>query len=34
MTANVQLKKKSAGRESQGAWRENELISGKPPVIN
>jgi hypothetical protein len=31
MTARVQLKK-IAGRESQGAWRQNELIGGKVPV--
>jgi hypothetical protein len=28
----VQLKKKS-GRESQGAWRQDELIGSKPPVV-
>jgi hypothetical protein len=33
MTARVQLKKKIAGRESQGAWRQDELIGGKPPVL-
>jgi hypothetical protein len=32
MTAGVQLKKKS-GRESQGAWRQDELIGGKPAVV-
>jgi hypothetical protein len=32
MTAGVQLKKK-IGRESQGAWRQDELIGGKPPVV-
>jgi hypothetical protein len=32
MTARVQLKKKS-GREAQGAWRQDELIGGKPPVV-
>jgi hypothetical protein len=25
-------KKKNAGLESQGAWRQDELIGGKPPV--
>jgi hypothetical protein len=32
MTARVQLKK-TARRESQGAWRQDELIGGKPPVV-
>jgi hypothetical protein len=27
-------KKKNCGRESQGAWRQAELIGGKQPVIN
>jgi hypothetical protein len=31
MTAGVQLKRNS-GRQSQGAWRQDELIGGKPPV--
>jgi hypothetical protein len=25
--------KKTAGRESQGACRQDELIGGKPPVV-
>jgi hypothetical protein len=25
--------KQSAGRESQGACRQDELIGGKPPVV-
>jgi hypothetical protein len=25
--------KKISGRERQGAWRQDELISGKPPVV-
>jgi hypothetical protein len=25
--------KKNAARESQGAWRQDELIGGKPPVV-
>jgi hypothetical protein len=31
---SVAKKKKSniSGRDSQGAWRQEELISGKPPV--
>jgi hypothetical protein len=33
MTAGVQLKKKS-GHDSQGAWRQDELIGCKPPVVN
>jgi hypothetical protein len=34
MTIGVQLKKKNSGRESQGARRQEELIGGKPPVVN
>jgi hypothetical protein len=33
MTARVQLKKEISGREYQGAWRQDELIGGKPPVV-
>jgi hypothetical protein len=25
--------KKNAGREYKGAWRQDELIGGKPPVV-
>jgi hypothetical protein len=32
MPARVQLKKND-GRESQGAWRQDELIGGKPTVV-
>jgi hypothetical protein len=32
MTASVQLQKKS-GRDPQGAWRQEELIDGKTPVV-
>jgi hypothetical protein len=32
MTASVQLKK-NAGREYQGACRQDEVMGGKPPVI-
>jgi hypothetical protein len=32
MTARFQLKKNS-GRGAQGAWRQDELIGGKPPVV-
>jgi hypothetical protein len=32
MTARVSLKK-VAGRDPQGAWRQDELIGGKPPVV-
>jgi hypothetical protein len=24
---------KNSGRESQGAWRQDELVGGKPPVV-
>jgi hypothetical protein len=33
MTASVQLKNKITGRESQGAYRQDELIGGKSPVV-
>jgi hypothetical protein len=33
MTAKVQLQRKISDRESQGAWRQDELIGGKPPVV-
>jgi hypothetical protein len=33
ITANVQLKKKSIVREPQEAYRQDELIGGKPPVV-
>jgi hypothetical protein len=33
ITANVQLENKFTGRDSQGAWRKDELIGGKPPVV-
>jgi hypothetical protein len=32
INASVQLKK-NTGRGSQGAWRQDELIGGKPPVV-
>jgi hypothetical protein len=32
MTAMVQLKEND-GRESQGAWSQDELIGYKPPVV-
>jgi hypothetical protein len=31
--ASVQLENKITGRESQGAFRQEELIGGKPPVV-
>jgi hypothetical protein len=31
--ASVRLKKRIAGRESQGAWHQDKLIGGKPQVI-
>jgi hypothetical protein len=33
MTARVQLQKKISGRDAQGAWPQDELIGGKPPVV-
>jgi hypothetical protein len=27
------VEKNIAGRESQGAWHQDELIGGKPPVV-
>jgi hypothetical protein len=27
------IENKNSGRESQGAWRQHELIGGKPPVV-
>jgi hypothetical protein len=27
------VEKKISGREPQGAWRQDELIGGKPPVV-
>jgi hypothetical protein len=33
MTAGVQLRKKNSGRESQVAWRQDELIGGISPVV-
>jgi hypothetical protein len=27
------VEKKTCGRESQGAWRQDELIGGKPQVV-
>jgi hypothetical protein len=32
MKESVRLKK-NAGRESQGAWRQDEMIGGKPLVV-
>jgi hypothetical protein len=26
-------KKKTSGREAQEAWRQDELIGGKPPAV-
>jgi hypothetical protein len=28
-----ELRKKKSGRAPQGAWHEDELIGGKPPVV-
>jgi hypothetical protein len=33
MAANVQLQKQKSDHEPQGAWYQDELIGGKPPVI-
>jgi hypothetical protein len=34
MTARVNLKKKQIpGRDPLGAWRQDKLIGGKPPVL-
>jgi hypothetical protein len=33
ITPSVQLKTKISSRESQGAWRQDELIGGKPTVV-
>jgi hypothetical protein len=33
MTVRVQLQKKYSGRKPQEAWRQYELIGGKPPVV-
>jgi hypothetical protein len=35
MTARVQLQKEreKSGRAPQGAWRQDELMGGKPPVV-
>jgi hypothetical protein len=32
MKADVYLQK-NTGRASDGAWRQDELIGGKPPVV-
>jgi hypothetical protein len=33
MNAWIQLQKKIYGREPQEAWRQDELIGGKLPVV-
>jgi hypothetical protein len=33
MKASIRLKKKIAGRESQGVCCQDELIGGKPQVV-
>jgi hypothetical protein len=33
MIARVQSQKKRPGRDFQGAWPQDELIGGKPPVV-
>jgi hypothetical protein len=34
MTARIQLKKKIAGREFKGAWRQDKVIGGKQSKSN
>jgi hypothetical protein len=29
----VSVAKKKSGRDPQGVWRQDELIGGKPPVV-
>jgi hypothetical protein len=29
----VSVEKTISGREPQGSWRQNELIGGKPPIV-
>jgi hypothetical protein len=31
---SVAEEKKNSGHEPQEAWRQDELIGGKPPVLN
>jgi hypothetical protein len=31
---SVAKKEKPSGRQCQGAWHEDELIGGKPPVVS
>jgi hypothetical protein len=33
ITSSVQLENKISGRESQGAYRQDELIGGKLPAV-
>jgi hypothetical protein len=33
MTARVELEKTICGPGPQGAWRQDQLIGGKPPVV-
>jgi hypothetical protein len=33
ITVNVQLENKIIGRESQGAYRQDKVNGGKPPVV-
>jgi hypothetical protein len=33
ITASVPLKKENTRRESQGAWRQDEMAGAKPPVV-
>jgi hypothetical protein len=33
MATRVLLQKKKSGRDPQGAWRQDQLIGGKQPVV-
>jgi hypothetical protein len=33
MTASGSVEKEISGRDPQGAWRQDELIGCKPPVV-
>jgi hypothetical protein len=33
MKTSIQLENKITGRDPQGAWRQDELIGGKPAVV-
>jgi hypothetical protein len=33
MGRKCSVTKKNSGRDPRGAWRQDELIDGKPPVV-